>query len=81
MAGREGRGVLKGWLGSGRFWMFFWLAVSGQFALHVPLVLLTPVGESVRYLNTISVLALVLAGLAGFQASLGMRKADDDDDL
>jgi Ni/Fe-hydrogenase subunit HybB-like protein len=73
--------VKAGWLGNGRFWMFFWLVVSGQFALHVPLVLLTPVGESVRYLNTISVLALVLAGLAGFQASLGMRKADADDDL
>jgi hypothetical protein len=72
---------VKGRLGDGRFWMWFWLAVSGQFLLHVPLVLLTPIGNSVRYLNTISVFALVLAGLAGFQASLGMRKADADDDL
>lgn len=68
-------------LGNGKAWAWFWLAVSGQFLLHIPLVLFTPIGQSLRYLNTISVLALVLAGMAAFQSSLGMRKSDPDDPL
>lgn len=81
MAGREGRGELKSWVGSGRAWEWFWLVLAGQFLLHVPLVLWTPLGQSLRYLNTISVLALVLACLAAFQGSLSMRKADPEDPL
>lgn len=68
-------------LGNGRAWAWFWALMAGQFALHIPLVLWTPLGDSLRYLNTISVLALVLSCMAAFQASLGMRKSDPDDPL
>jgi hypothetical protein len=37
--------------------------------------------DSVRNLNALSVVAVLLAPAAGFQATLGMRKADPDDDL
>jgi hypothetical protein len=37
--------------------------------------------DSTRNLNVLSVIALWLACGAGFQATLGMRKADPDDPL
>lgn len=79
MASREAHPLVN--LGSGRAWAWFWALMAGQFVLHIPLVLFTPLGGSLRYLNTISVLALVLSCMAAFQASLGMRKADPDDPL
>ena len=37
--------------------------------------------DSVRNLNALSLAALILAAAAGFQATLGMRKADPKDPL
>lgn len=37
--------------------------------------------DSVKNLNLLSLVALILACAAGFQSTLGMRKADDDDDF
>lgn len=66
--------------GSGRFWMWFWAAVllfmAGWAALTVALWM-----DSVRNLNALSLAAVLLAPAAGFQATLGMRKADPDDPL
>jgi hypothetical protein len=66
--------------GSGRFWMWFWTCV---------LILMVGWGvatflfwwDSVRNLNALSIVALWLACGAGFQATLGMRKADPQDPL
>lgn len=67
-------------LSSGRFWMWFWTAV---------LVIMLVWGictvmfwfDSVRNLNYMSVMALLLACGAGFQSTLGMRKADPEDPM
>jgi hypothetical protein len=66
---------------SGKFWMWVWTGLGIQFLAHLPLVWWTPVGQSLRYLNTISVVALVLSCGAAAQASLSMRKADPEDPL
>jgi hypothetical protein len=67
-------------LGSGRAWATLWLSVAGLHAL-----LFWPSqtvwSHSIRFLNFISVDALVLGCLAAFQSSLGMRKADPEDPL
>ncbi len=68
-------------LGNGRLWFWLWTAIGIQFVLHLPLIWWTPVGDSLRYLNTISVIALVLSCGAAAQASLSMRKADPQDPL
>lgn len=71
---------LRSLLGSGRAWAKFWLTVA---ALHA--LLMWPAetvwAHSLRFLNAISVDALVLGCLAAFQASLGMRKSDPEDPL
>ena len=67
-------------LGSGRFWMWFWgsvLAINAVWAIVTVIWLL----DSVRNLNLLSVEAILLACGAGFQATLGMRKADPEDPL
>lgn len=67
-------------LGSGRAWATFWLTVAGLHAL-----LFWPAEtvwyHSLRFLNAISVDALVLGALAAFQSSLAMRKTDPEDPL
>jgi hypothetical protein len=71
---------LQEYLSDGRFWMRLWV---GVFALSFVWGVLTVFFwlDSVRNLNLISVVALVLAGAAGVQATLGMRKADPKDPL
>jgi hypothetical protein len=70
----------RDWLGSGFFWMWFWAAVL---ALNVVWAVVTVIWllDSVRNLNLLSLEALLLACGAGFQATLGMRKADPQDPL
>lgn len=65
---------------SGRFWMVFWagvVAVMSVWGLCTVLFWM----DSVRNLNALSIAAVLLAPAAGFQATLGMRKADPDDPL
>lgn len=66
--------------GSGRFWMWFWAGVLAVMALWGAGTLLFWM-DSVRNLNALSIAAVLLAPAAGFQATLGMRKADPDDPL
>jgi hypothetical protein len=71
---------LRRHLGDGRFWQRFWLAWAGIWACNIPFAV-TVWKRSLEYLIFISVMALVLACLAAFQASLGMRKTDPTDPL
>lgn len=66
--------------GSGKFWMTFW---AGAFTVMVTWGAVTFLWllDSVRNLNALSIVALWLACGAGFQATLGMRKADPEDPL
>lgn len=66
---------------SGRFWAIFWLVWAAVWAIQIPVAMLTELKTSVAYLVFISLMALVLACLGAFQSSLGMRKADVDDDF
>ncbi len=68
------------WLGNGRFWQRFWLTWMGVWLANLPFAV-TVWAHSLRYLNAMSVLALVLGCAAAFQSSLGMRKSDPDDPL
>jgi endonuclease/exonuclease/phosphatase (EEP) superfamily protein YafD len=64
---------------SGRFWMWLWtLALCAMLGWGVATFVWWM--DSVRNLNALSIAALWLACAAGFQATLGMRKADPDDD-
>jgi hypothetical protein len=63
---------------NGKFWMGFWGSISAVVVVWGVLTVMFWL-DSVRNLNLMSVAALVLAGAAGFQATLGMRKADPDD--
>lgn len=65
---------------SGKFWMFFWAAVLAVMAGWGTLTALFWM-DSVRNLNALSIAAVLLAPAAGFQATLGMRKADPGDDF
>jgi uncharacterized membrane protein YeiB len=66
--------------GSGRFWMAFWLGVLTVMTAWAVLTALFWL-DSVRNLNALSIAAVLLAPAAGFQATLGMRKADPEDPL
>jgi hypothetical protein len=63
---------------SGRFWMFFWVAIICATAIWGILTMLLW-RNSVANLNALSIAALLLACGAGIQSSLTMRKADDKD--
>lgn len=64
----------------GRFWMFLWTFVLCiMLAWGVATFLWWM--DSVRNLNALSIVAVWLACAAGFQATLGMRKADPKDPL
>jgi len=67
-------------LNSGRFWMWFWLAV---FAVMLGWGGLTFIYwmDSVRNLNALSIVAVWLACGAGVQSTLSMRKADPEDPM
>lgn len=67
-------------LGSGAFWMKFWLVVL---AINVVWTFVSVVWllDSVRNLTLLSLEALLVACGAGFQATLGMRMADSRDPL
>lgn len=67
-------------LGSGRFWMVFWLAALGVVAVWGVLTFLFWL-DSVPNLNALSIAALLIAVGAGFQSTLAMRKADKNDPL
>lgn len=67
-------------IGSGRFWMAFWLVVF-VVALGWAVATVLWWSDSTRNVNMLSVAALILAPAAGFQACLSMRKADPADPL
>lgn len=66
--------------GSGRFWMFWWTGVFVVMAVWAGLTVVFWM-DSVRNLNALSVVAVLLAPAAGFQSTLGMRKADPEDPM
>lgn len=68
------------WFGSGVFWMWFWTGVAIIMVTWGVLTFFFLL-DSVRNLNAISVITAWLSFMAGFQATLGMRKADPDDPL
>ena len=68
------------WFSSGRFWMTLW-TVALTLTLGWTVVTAIFLMDSVRNLNALSLAALILAAAAGFQATLGMRKADPKDPL
>lgn len=74
------RSRLNRLLGSGKVWATLWLTLAG---LHLALIwpAETVWAHSFRFVNAVSVEALVLGCLAAFQSSLGMRKADPADPL
>lgn len=63
---------------NGKFWEVFWLVVLMLTALWGVCTFIFWM-DSVRNLNALSIAALLLACGAGFQATLGMRKADPGD--
>lgn len=67
-------------LSSGRFWQWFWGAWIVVWLINLPFAL-TVWSHSLRYLNAISVLALVLSSAGAWQSSLAVRKADPEDPL
>lgn len=67
-------------LSSGRFWMWFWTAVLAVMLVWGVCTIMFWF-DSVRNLNYMSVMALLLACGAGFQSTLGMRKADPKDPM
>lgn len=67
-------------LGSGKFWMRFWLLVLAVMAAWSALTAAFWL-DSVRNVNALSVAAILLAAASGFQATLAMRKADETDPL
>ena len=64
---------------SGRFWMVLWTVAIGLMLLWGIATFLWWM-DSVRNLNALSIAALWLACAAGFQSTLGMRKADPEDE-
>lgn len=68
-------------MADGRFWMFFWLFWLVMNVIWAVVTMVTSLRSSTVNLNALSLEALLLACGGGFQASLGMRKADDEDPL
>ena len=68
------------WLGDGRVWMWFWTTI-GLGAVTWGVLTFLFLLDSVKNLNAISVVAFWVAVAAGFQSTLGMRKADPKDPL
>lgn len=67
-------------LGSGTFWMRFWIAVFILAVIWGGLTFAFLL-DSVRNLNAISVVTFWVSCAAGFQATLSMKKADPKDPL
>ncbi len=57
----------------------FHLIMAIFWMVMIPVALLTSLKESVPFLVTISILALVFSELSGWQAARGERRADPDD--
>lgn len=72
---------MQGLLGSGRFWVWFWLGWSIIWAVQIPIAMATSLKTSIGYLIFISLMALVLSCLGAMQSSLAMRKIDPADPL
>jgi Ni/Fe-hydrogenase subunit HybB-like protein len=66
-------------LASGKFWMRFWLGVLAAAVVWSLVTVLTPLLNSTANVNVASMAALLLAAAGGFQATLAMRKSDDED--
>jgi hypothetical protein len=66
------------WYHSGQFWMWLWCCVFGVMVVWGACTVLFWM-DSTRNINALSVAANILAPMAGFQASLSMRKADRND--
>lgn len=64
----------------GKFWMWLWTCIAAIMGVWGLLTFMFWM-DSVRNLNAISVITAWLAVAAGFQATLGMRKADPEDPL
>jgi hypothetical protein len=64
---------------SGLFWMRVWMAVGVLAALWGIATFIWWM-DSVRNLNAMTVVGLWLVVVAGFQSTLGMRKADTEDE-
>jgi hypothetical protein len=60
--------------------MFWWSGVLVVMAVWAGLTVVFWM-DSVRNLNALSVVAVLLAPAAGFQSTLGMRKADPEDPM
>lgn len=67
-------------IGSGRFWMFFWIATFISIAIWGGLTFAFWM-NSIPNLNALSIVALMLACGSSIQASLAMRKTDPKDPL
>lgn len=67
-------------IGSGRLWMWLWLTVFTGFVVWGALTVAFWM-DSVRNLNALSIATAIVAGAAGIQSTLGMRKADPKDPL
>jgi len=72
--------MLRPDVGNGKFWMVFWLAMLVLVAIWGILTFIFWM-DSVKNLNALSIMALLLACGASIQASLGMRKTDPKDPL
>lgn len=66
------------WVQSGKVWVGFWMCVLTVMCTWGLMTVLFW-ADSTRNINYLSVAANILAPLAGLQASLSMRKADDND--
>jgi uncharacterized membrane-anchored protein len=68
-------------LASGKFWMRLWLVVFVCALVWGVVTVFTPLLNSTANLNILSIVALLLGCGGGFQATLAMRKSDEDDPL
>lgn len=68
------------WFSSGESWMRIW-AITLVLVLAWCVMTVLFWLDSVKNLNLLSLVALILSCAAGFQSTLGMRKADKKDDF
>jgi hypothetical protein len=67
-------------MGNGRFWLIFWLVITGVVAVWAVLTVIFW-RNSVTNISVMSAVALLLAPAGGLQAALTMRKTDPEDPL
>lgn len=71
---------LRHLVGDGKFWMWLWTCVLLGMLVWGVLTFMFWM-DSVRNLNAMTVVGMWLLCAAGFQSTLGMRKADPDDPI